>query len=203
MRPPLPTSLRSLRALPLAALLAPLAACATTAATAATGTTTAAAATQGSAAAEREHILWSVAGAEPVEDPELLARALRAPGQGGLTQGLAFRTTVARTVYRIVRRNAQNEPGAWWTLEPPTGTRDAYRAQFGICVEWNTLEVLERCTLEPGAHVIAGPGQSATCTGGPSYPVSPSIQWYVANRAPEDRARFTHCTFEDWQPAAQ
>ncbi len=121
-------------------------------------------------------------GFEKVDDPELLAKAVGAPGAGGLCKGEVRRTTKVGTtkvevsVYRLYGGEAV-QFGLWWAFGPPKGTAATYRAIYDICTEWNALTEAVICPLPIGALVVVGPGQSADCTTEPlKLPASPANQ---------------------------
>ena len=120
-----------------------------------------------------------------------LAGAVKAPGEGGLTEGLVVRLTADIPVYRMWSgpekkdsRGNTNRLGQWWAYDAPTGTQASYRAAYEICGGWNDLTWVVKCTLKAGAVVTIGPGQSvsaATCgdaSGQESYPANPE-DWQV------------------------
>jgi len=125
-------------------------------------------------------------GLAAIEDPALLKQALGEPGKGDLCTGKAFAVTRPLKVYRVWdKAKAGTQLGRWWSFARPAGPVEAYRLANVICPEWSALDIVSECTLKPGSHVVMGPGQSATCAGGP-YPASPTNQVFVNNdmRAP-------------------
>ncbi|MEO7331492.1 MAG: hypothetical protein ABI193_23150, partial [Minicystis sp.] len=70
--------------------------------------------------------------------------------------------------------------GRWWSLSAPKGPIESYRTANAICPEWSDLDMVSECTLKVGAHVVVGPGQSATCKA-ESFPVSSTNQVFVPN----------------------
>lgn len=120
------------------------------------------------------------AGMRPAEAPPLRARAVRPPGQGGLCAGTVFEVVAPVRVYRVwSRSNPASRTGRWWTLTAPEGPRDRYREVYAICPEWSELDAVVSCSLRVGVRVVVGPGQSANCAGGGSYPVSAAAQVFV------------------------
>lgn len=123
------------------------------------------------------------AGLAPVEDPGLLNEAVGKTGEGKLCAGRVFAASQAGsvTVYRVWNRaKSYTEFGKWWSLAQPSGTVASYREENAICPEWSELNQLTRCTLKAGAHVVIGPGQSATCMS-LTYAKSAVNQVYMAN----------------------
>lgn len=131
-----------------------------------------------------------------------VAAAVKPEGQGGLVRGLVVRVTQAVAVYRLwsgpqaVNANGQtNRMGQWWSYDAPAGERDRYRADYEVCTDWNELTWVASCTLQPGAVVAIGPGQSVseeTCgRPGETYPANERMwQTYVdkAWARPQDLA---------------
>lgn len=110
--------------------------------------------------------------------------AIGAPGKGALCEGKVFTAKEPVTVYRVFSADyatsKQAGPlGAYWTFAKPTGKQADYRATYEICAEWNKLDTLNECTIDAGAKVILGPGQSATCDGGTEYAKSAANQVLV------------------------
>jgi hypothetical protein len=122
-----------------------------------------------------------VEGLHEVSDPALVQQALGAPGKGQLCEAKAFEVTRPLPVFRVW--DASKPPtrlGRWWSFARPAGPREAYRAANEICAEWSALDVATECHLSVGAHVVLGPGQSATRAGG-AYTASPTNQLFVPN----------------------
>jgi hypothetical protein len=110
--------------------------------------------------------------------------AIGAPGKGALCEGKVFTVKQPVTVYRVFSASYETSKragplGAYWSFQKPAQTSAAYRAAYEICPEWNDLDTLNECTIDPGAKVVLGPGQSATCNDGISYPASPANQVLV------------------------
>jgi hypothetical protein len=82
--------------------------------------------------------------------------------------------------------------GAYWTFQRPSGSKDAYRATYQICAEWNDLDMLNECTIEVGAKVVIGPGQSADCEGGVTYPRTAANQVLIV-KGPDGRVPVNGC----------
>lgn len=122
-----------------------------------------------------------VEGLKEVDDPALLQQALGEPGKGSLCTGKVFEATKAVTVYRVWNKaKAYTQLGRWWSFSTPRGPVDAYRAANDICPEWSALDVVSECHVKVGAHLVVGPGQSATCEKG-GYPASPVNQVFIPN----------------------
>jgi hypothetical protein len=174
-----------------------------TAATTATATaaTTASAAASGSADASAAApplvlpaVLAGKAELVPKGDPteaSTLAPAVKPDGQGGLKQGILVRITADVPVWRMwngpAKKDAQghtNRLGHWWSYDAPHGTQTEYRTDYEICMTWNDLTYVAKCTLKKGAVVAVGPGQSVsakTCgdpAGQESYPAD-TRDWQV------------------------
>lgn len=136
------------------------------------------------------------AGLSPVEDASLLQEALGKTGEGKLCSGQVFAASQAGsvTVYRVWNSaKSYTEFGKWWSLGKPTGTVDSYRAENAICPEWSELNQLTRCTLKAGAHVVIGPGQSASCMA-LTYAKSAVNQVYMANDTRVGKLYVEGCT---------
>jgi hypothetical protein len=119
------------------------------------------------------------------------ADATAAPGNGNVSKAVVVRLTRDRPVYRLwagpAVRDAQgltSRLGQWWTFDPPSGTRTDFRRRYAVCVKWDTLQWVARCTLRRGAVVVIGPGNSVsaqTCgdpTGRENYPAN-DRDWQV------------------------
>lgn len=123
------------------------------------------------------------AGLTPVEEPAP-SFAIGAPGKGALCEGKVFTVKQPITVYRVFTAKFEaakkaGPTGAYWTLQKPSGARDAYRSTYEICTEWNDLDMLNECKVDVGAKVVLGPGQSADCEGGTKYGQSAANQVLV------------------------
>ncbi|MEP7122475.1 MAG: hypothetical protein ABJE95_16255 [Byssovorax sp.] len=115
--------------------------------------------------------------------------SIGAPGKGSLCAGQVFVAQGPVTVYRVFSASYQTSKlagpaGAFWTLDKPSGTAANYRNVYEICKEWNDLDMLNECTIEVGAKVVLGPGQSATCDkSATSYPRSAANQIVLVKKA--------------------
>jgi hypothetical protein len=128
------------------------------------------------------------------EDPELLQRALGAPNEGKLCQGQVFIVQKPIRVYRVWD-SAEPESlyGSWWSLTPPTGTREQYRADNAICPAWSALNMLSDCLIKTGSKLVTGPGQSARCSVQLSYPASAINQIYLPNNRKQQLLQVETC----------
>lgn len=120
-----------------------------------------------------------------ISDPALLAKTVQPPGKGGLCMGEVFQVTQPLTVYRVWDSSKPwGQYGMWWSFNPPTGPRDAYRVKNEICPAWSKLDQVTQCRLKVGSEIVIGPGQSAQCDSADNnigYPPSAEIQVYVPN----------------------
>ncbi len=111
--------------------------------------------------------------------------AVKAAGEGGITQGLVVRLKTDLPIWRLwngpTKKDARgftNRMGQWWSYDKPHGTKQAYRHNYEICNAWNELTWVAKCTLKKGAVVVIGPGNSVsakTCgdaSGQESYPIN-------------------------------
>jgi hypothetical protein len=111
------------------------------------------------------------------------------PGKGSLCAGEVFIAKGPVTVYRLFSASWKDSKlagpkGAFWTLDRPGGTAATYRNVYEICKEWNDLDMINECTIEAGARVVLGPGQSATCDkSDTSYPRSAANQVVLVKKA--------------------
>jgi hypothetical protein len=138
-----------------------------------------------------------------MDDPDfaraVVSNAVQPAGMGGVSEAVVLRITEDIPVWRMwngpdkVDANGRtNRLGQWWTADPPKGRVSDYRVNYEVCVAWNDLTWVERCTLKAGAVVAAGPGQSVsaeTCgdpSGEESYPASPR-HWQVFIATPWTR----------------
>lgn len=142
------------------------------------------------------------AGLAAVDDPELLASAIAKDGEGKLCMGAVYEVTEPVTVYRVwTAAKPYTQIGGWWSFDAPQGPADAYRAANAICPEWSALDMVSRCTVKVGAHLVVGPGQSATCEGGVAYGQSPVNQVFIANDTRIDQVFVEDCTPGEAWPA--
>ncbi|MBV1877329.1 MAG: hypothetical protein KUG79_06780 [Pseudomonadales bacterium] len=119
-----------------------------------------------------------------VDDQDLLHEALGAAGQGKLCQGRVYQSAANSqiTVFRAWNStNANSKLGKWWAFQAPGGKISTFRADYEICYQWSALDKLASCTLKPGAKVVLGTGQSATCSEYLTYPVSDKQQVYISD----------------------
>lgn len=119
---------------------------------------------------------------DAITDAALLAKALGAPGKGGLCQGQVYQSRPGTrvTLYRAWNStNPGSRLGSWWAASKPAGAVATYRGDYQICYQWSPLDMLVQCTLKPGTHIVVGTGQSATCSQYLSYPATAAQQFYV------------------------
>lgn len=136
----------------------------------------------------------ALSGARAIDDAALLARAVAPAQQGKLCAARVFEATEAITVYRVSQADRANrEPGRWWSLRRPTGTREQYRADNVICAEWSALDVLAQCEIRVGARFVVGVGQSVRCADGAVMAQSAVQQVYIDNDAREGRVLVDNC----------
>lgn len=120
-----------------------------------------------------------------------IAGAVKPAGEGGIKEGIVVRLTADVTVWRMwngpAKKDARgntNRLGQWWAYDAPRGTQEEYRKAYEICLGWNDLTWVAKCTLKKGAVVAIGPGNSVTAkvcgdpTGKEAYPVN-ERDWQV------------------------
>lgn len=128
-----------------------------------------------------------------VDDSAMLALALGASLKGGICAGKAFKVNQPLQVYRLWDGQvAASQYGSWWALTRPSGSRDTYRKDYGICPNWSELNRLTVCTVKPGAIIVIGSTQSVQCEDG-SYGVSPSSQVFIKNNAAAGQLAVENC----------
>ncbi|MEO7152781.1 MAG: hypothetical protein ABIX46_13870 [Burkholderiaceae bacterium] len=115
-----------------------------------------------------------------------------ASGRGGICRGRVYAVREPMPVHRLWDEARRNDHGHWWTLHAPSGSRDDYRHAYAVCSEWNALDHAITCTLQPGARVVVGSGQSADCTA-VNYAKSPLLQVYVPADAPDGALPLLEC----------
>jgi hypothetical protein len=131
--------------------------------------------------------------ATAVNDPAMLALALGASLKGGICAGKTFKIHQPLQVYRLWDSQvAASQYGSWWALTRPSGSRDAYRQDYGICPNWSALNRLTACTVKPGTVIVIGSTQSVQCDDG-SYGVSPSSQVFIKNNAAAGQLAVENC----------
>jgi hypothetical protein len=132
-----------------------------------------------------------IAPSDPDASRADLASAVKPAGEGGITQGLVVRLTADIPVWRLwsgpTKKDASgrdNRMGQWWGYDAPHGTQAAYRTAYEICMPWNDLTWVAKCTLKAGAVVAIGPGNSVSAkvcgdpTGKEAYPVN-THDWQI------------------------
>lgn len=128
-----------------------------------------------------------------------LDEARAASGKGGICAGRAFVLQQDVRAWRVwdSSRSAA-EPGRWWSLARPAGSREAYRQDFAICRSWSALDRLLSCDLKAGAVILVGTTQSADCEEG-TYPKSAFNQVYVRGDPSAGQVVVENCRDEgDW-----
>ncbi len=132
--------------------------------------------------------------------------AIGAPGKGSLCKGDVYVVKQPVTVYRVFSSTYETSKkakpaGAYWTLDRPSGSKDKYRTDYGICAEWNDLDKLNTCTVNVGAKVVIGPGQSAECENNVTYPQSP-VEQVLIIREQDGKVPVSDCkeTWMVWGP---
>lgn len=126
------------------------------------------------------HVDAPPAGLVPVDEAPP-AFAVGQPGKGALCEAKVFTAKAPVRVYRAFSASYSTSKragplGSYWTFQKPSGKASEYRATYEICAEWNDLDMLNECTIEVGAKVVLGPGQSAQCEGGKEYAPSAANQ---------------------------
>lgn len=144
-------------------------------------------------------------GLRPATDAALLASAVGVPGKGGLCTGQVFVVERPVTVYRVWDSSyPASQLGSWWSFERPEGPRAGYRHEEDICRSWSSLNKMTSCLLKPGAKLVLGPGQSASCPAGYTIPASPANQVYLARNAAGQQVSVGDCSPAiDWPQAAK
>ncbi|HCS12284.1 MAG: hypothetical protein COS82_11305 [Zetaproteobacteria bacterium CG06_land_8_20_14_3_00_59_53] len=121
------------------------------------------------------------AGLVAADDDALLKSVLGSGGKGMLCAGRVYQATAPVTVYRVWDSSKSNSLyGGWWSFNRPQGPRDSYRTENDICAEWSALDRMSSCSIKPGAKIVVGPGQSATCEHG-ILPKSAANQVFIPN----------------------
>jgi len=134
-------------------------------------------------------------GLKEVQDRALLEQALGEPGKGKLCTAKVFEVVRPVTVYRVWNQ-ARHETamGRWWSFHLPKGPVAAYRAANAVCPEWSELTIMIECKLKVGARVVVGPGQSADCARGVSYPQSATNQVFMLNDTRKEQVQVEACS---------
>jgi len=120
-----------------------------------------------------------------------LPSAVKPEGEGGISQGIVARLTQDIPVWRLWSgpekkdsRGNTNRIGQWWGYDPARGSQQEYRTRFEICLPWNDLTWVAKCTLKKGTVVAIGPGNSVSAmvcgdpTGQEAYPANPD-DWQI------------------------
>lgn len=128
---------------------------------------------------------------------------------GGVCTGKVYSVTKEIPVYRVwngagAGALAERDPsplGRWWSFSKPRRNVEDYRKDNAICTDWTPyLNRLTRCTLQRGALIMVGPGQSAHCKDpNEQYEQSDVNQVYLP--APWEKMRnFVTCNPQDTEP---
>lgn len=136
-------------------------------------------------------IIYDTSLFQRISDSSPARAAIHVPDSGGLRCAvtLALRPGRQATVHRVFGGGAR-PIRRWWSLTLPGSDSSAYRRMYEICPAWNSLDSLVSCALAPGAHLALGPGQSASCGNLSGYPLSDSLQVFLADPARDlDTAR--------------
>ena len=80
------------------------------------------------------HTPTSVLNLRVVNNDDLLALARAVSGKGGMCSARTFAVVEPIVVYRVydVAKGSANY-GKWWSFNHPAGSKDDYRAAYGIC----------------------------------------------------------------------
>jgi len=133
---------------------------------------------------------------DPVEDTQLLSKALGRPEKGMLCQGKVYKSKKDSqlTVFRAWNStNPNSEYGNWWAFGKPAGKIADYRSEYEICYQWSPLDKLASCTLKPETKIVVGTGQSAKCSKYLTYQISDKQQIYIDDAS----ASLTNCAVFD------
>lgn len=144
------------------------------------------------------------AGLAAASNDELMKQARLATDKGGVCTARVWVVQQPVKVYRVYDSSrSYSQFGRWWALSKPTGSRDVYRAEYGICPTWSGLDHLVSCTLKPNTQIVVGTTQSVDCGDAAHtvYPKTANLQVYVPN-APND-VRVENCQDEGAWPAQQ
>ena len=124
----------------------------------------------------------------------VLQKSLGATDAGSLCTGQVFEAAAPIKVYRVWNSEKEyTQMGGWWSFDPPSGTREQYREQNAVCEEWSQLDRLIVCEIKVGALFVVGPGQSAACKVGPSYPKSATNQVFIPNDGRKNEIFVDNC----------
>lgn len=117
-----------------------------------------------------------------VDDIDIVAGSVKANGEGGLCKAKAYRVNKPFEIYRAWNsNNPASEKGNWWSFSMPSGKMAEYRRDYAICPKWSPLDMMTRCIVKQGTHLVLGTGQSAMCNPFLTYKKSPGIQIYIEN----------------------
>ncbi len=130
-----------------------------------------------------------------------LGEAQGASGRGGICAGRVFVLRHSVRAWRVwdSSRHA-SEPGRWWSLSRPAGSREAYRRDYAICDGWSALDRLVSCEMKAGTVIVVGTTQSADCEEG-IYPKSGFNQVYLHTDAAAGGTLVENCRDEGAWPS--
>ena len=139
-------------------------------------------------------------GVQASDNPALLAMARLPSDKGGVCEAKVLAVTAPVVLYRVFDADKPyTQWGGWWSLQPPAGTKEQYRADNAICPEWSPLNKVVSCQVRPGSQLVIGTTQSAQCADGSIYPKTAQTQVFVPN---DSRAGIVHvgaCSaLNDW-----
>ena len=135
-----------------------------------------------------------------VDDPSLVSDSIKGPTEGYLCQAKAYKVNKSFEIFRAWNsNNPGSEKGKWWSFKMPSGRVSEFREDFAVCPRWSPLDMMTRCTLKEGAHLVLGTGQSAFCNKYLTYPPSPEIQIYLADAGESVLECKTYFGVFNWQ----
>lgn len=128
------------------------------------------------------YVVSAVPGLIEATNPALVEHARLPKDKGGVCSAKVFSVIAPVTLYRIFdASNPKSKFGGWWSLKPPSGTKEDYRSANAICREWSALDRVVSCEIRPGTQVVIGTTQSAQCEDGSKYPQTSVNQVFVPN----------------------
>jgi len=117
--------------------------------------------------------------------------ACQAAEKGGIQESKTERwitSTAELEVYRLYTVATSPETqgmakkyGSWWSLTNPKGKKTAYMSDNAICPEFNILNRLVVCKLNPKVELFVGPTQSIKCKDGKVLKANSNLQVYIAS----------------------
>jgi hypothetical protein len=136
-----------------------------------------------------------------VDDPTLLAESVKKPKEGGLCKAKAYKVNKPFEIYRAWNSNNPNgAKGKWWSFTIPSGKVSEYRSDYAICPKFSPLDMMERCKVKEGAHLVLGTGQSAYCNQYLTYQPSPKIQIFLPSAGEQTMECRSYNGIFNWQP---